>query len=62
MLIRGVEFVLRRGPVSRRGIGQRGIGQDEGARHTLHATFLFSHPALSLLTNVKRPEDTTLPW
>ena len=57
MLIRRVEFVLSRGPISRRGIEQRG-----GARRTLHLTFIFSCPALSLLTNVKRPEDTTLPW
>ena len=27
MLIRRVEFVLRRGPISRRGIGQLGIGR-----------------------------------
>jgi hypothetical protein len=64
MLIRRVEFVLRRGPISRRGIGQLGIGRMRVrvVPCMLHSSSPAPPPAPSLLTNVKRPEDTTLPW
>jgi hypothetical protein len=46
MLIRRVEFVLRRGPISRRGIGQLGIGRMRVrvVPCMLHS-FIFSRPA-----------------
>jgi hypothetical protein len=59
MLIRRVEFVLRRGPISRRGIGQLGIGR---MRVRVVPCMLLHSSSPALLTNVKRPEDTTLPW
>ena len=64
MLIRRVEFVLRRGPISRRGIGQLGIGRMRVrvVPCMLHSSSPAPPPAPSLLDEreATRGYNTTL--